>query len=30
MEALSNIEPSATAKVAVLRGAEEVVLNVQF
>ena len=30
MEAFSNIEPSATANITVLRGSEEVVLNVQF
>ena len=30
MEAFSMIEPSATAEITVLRGEEEVVLNVQF
>ena len=30
MEAFSIIEPSATAEITVLRGEEEVVLNVQF
>ena len=30
MEAFSNIEPSASANITVIRGSEEVVLNVQF